>query len=96
VIFNIFICCKLSDSNNNCNFVTHKNCCNGCGPQEQFYGCSDVSIERATNIVHYASQTTPRAPPHPFQERVTRPERPMGFIPIDVIGRYLKEAKIKT
>ncbi|XP_060569491.1 uncharacterized protein LOC132727913 [Ruditapes philippinarum] len=30
-------------SNFNCDPITHK-CCKGCGLQEQFYGCADISI----------------------------------------------------
>ncbi|KAH3771907.1 uncharacterized protein LOC127845206 isoform X1 [Dreissena polymorpha] len=37
----------VTNSNNNCNFQ-HPDCCNrtnvGCGPQERFYGCADVSV----------------------------------------------------
>ncbi|XP_053381835.1 uncharacterized protein LOC128549293 [Mercenaria mercenaria] len=32
----------------NCDPVTHE-CCMGCGPQEQFYGCADISIGHISN-----------------------------------------------
>ncbi|XP_053383503.1 uncharacterized protein LOC123541518 [Mercenaria mercenaria] len=54
---------------NNCDLVTHE-CCMGCGPQEQFYGCADVSIEQTSN----GGSGTTNLP--------IRNTRPNAFIPI--------------
>lgn len=74
----------IADSNNNCNYITHENCCNGCGPQEQFYGCADVSIERATVVGLPDFTVQPTKPvtytPPPNHNLAN------GFIPIGVDG----------
>ncbi|XP_053383505.1 uncharacterized protein LOC123540003 [Mercenaria mercenaria] len=64
---------------NNCNPETHE-CCMGCGPQEQFYGCADISIERSTIGESVRNPRTTKIPVRPV---VTRNTQPNGFIPID-------------
>ncbi|XP_053382635.1 uncharacterized protein LOC128549609 isoform X2 [Mercenaria mercenaria] len=75
-------------SNNNCNYVTHENCCEGCGPQEQFYGCADVSIGHDSNAGRYTTRRTTKIP---FKPNIFGHTQPSGFIPIDIFGRELKE-----
>ena len=86
--------CDIADSNNNCNFITGKNCCTGCGRQEQFYGCSDVSVGHALNIGNHVTGTSSLTS-FPPQGNVVKPTRPMGFIPIDIYGRDVSETKQK-
>lgn len=78
-------------SNNNCNYVTHEYCCDGCGPQEQFYGCADVSIDRGTHGVFPGLTTQPLKPvTHTTQPTTYTPPPNQnlwdGFHPIDVDG----------
>jgi len=48
VLFNFFF---LSTGNSyNCD--DNHNCCVGCGPQEQFYGCADISISASSGNPH--------------------------------------------
>ncbi|XP_053383502.1 uncharacterized protein LOC128549850 [Mercenaria mercenaria] len=64
----------------NCNPATHE-CCMGCGPQEQFYGCADVSIEKSTNG---GSGSYPRTTKSPFRPVFTRNTQPNAFVPINI------------
>ncbi|XP_045180175.2 uncharacterized protein LOC123539591 [Mercenaria mercenaria] len=67
-------------SHNNCDPMTYE-CCKGCGPQEQFYGCADVSVEKSSSGT---SGFHPKTTKSPFRPVFTRNTQPNGFIPIDI------------
>jgi hypothetical protein len=45
VLFNFFL-----STGNSYNCDDNHNCCVGCGPQEQFYGCADIPISVSSGI----------------------------------------------
>lgn len=53
-------------------------CCRGCGPQEQFYGCSDVEI--TANNKPYKPPSYPQ--PIPTQQ----PHTGIGNVPVNTLG----------
>ncbi|KAL4218359.1 hypothetical protein ACF0H5_023096 [Mactra antiquata] len=77
-----------TDSNNNCH--GNVDCCNGCGAQEQFYGCADVAITSSSGSIVTSSPTKPITTPHQIYVQTTpKPSTSIpigGFIPIDVGG----------
>lgn len=53
-------------------------CCVGCGPQEQFYGCADVSVGSIDSQPHSSSGQLPAAQ---NQINVVSNQQSVGYIP---------------
>jgi hypothetical protein len=43
-------------SGNSYNCDNNHNCCVGCGPQEQFYGCADIAITSSGSHYYHPAQ----------------------------------------
>ena len=88
--------CSFSASNVHCQGST---CCRGCGQQEWFYGCADISIKPSAgasnqNYFHFGNQNmqgplTTLFKRQPTERTPIYPNNfPDSFVPINVGGPY--------